>query len=294
MRAFGTTRAPALIPAAETFIGRQSELARLQDAIRKRESMLIWGLPDSGKSELVLRAVSQLPATIRNQCVCATGNGSPQEILRSITQGFAEDPLFRSKFRSETGYGASFTQWIKHQSSLRLRGLLYRATGSRKYWILLEDLAPMTHMIARIMQQLMLNQETPVYAIAGGWTYKELGYGAQLYWNDRQRLEVGVLPLPAAKELLEWAIRRFGLAQFDLDGFREDILQFSGLLPGAILRMCAAASDNRYQFDGRIKTKLLHVDYLMKHCRESTPLADVHRSRNPLPHTVRTHLRGDL
>jgi hypothetical protein len=290
MRALGTTR--ALVPETETFIGRSSELARLQDAIRKRESMLIWGLPDSGKSELILRAISQLPATIRKQCVCATGNGSPQEILRSITQDFAEDPLFRSKFRAETGYGASFTQWIKHQSSLRLRGLLYRAAGAGKYWIFLEDLAPMTHMIARIMKQLMLNQETPVYAIAGGWTYKELGHGAQLYWNDRQRLEVDALPLSSAKELLEWAILRFGLAQFDLDGFREDILQFSGLLPGAILHMCAAASDNRYQFDGRIKTKLLHVDYLMKHCQQSALVADVNPSRVPHPHTLRSHFRG--
>lgn len=292
MRAFGTTR--ALVPETDTFIGRMSELTRLQDAIRKRESMLIWGLPDSGKSELMLRAISQLPATIRKQCVCATGNGSPQEILRSITQGFAEDALFRSKFRAETGDGASFAQWIKHQSSLRLRGLLYRAAGAGKYWIFLEDLAPMTHMTARIMKQLMLNQETPVYAIAGGWTYKELGHGAPLYWNDRQRLQVGALPSPAAKELLEWAIRRFGLARFDLDGFREDILQFSGLLPGAILRMCEAAADNRYQFEGRIKTKLLHVDYLMKHCQQRALAADVNPPHAPRPHTLRPHFRGDF
>lgn len=88
-----------------------------------------------------------------------------------------------------------------------------------------------------------------------------------MFWNDRMRLHVGALPVTSARELVEWCIGRFGLAGLDLDGFREDILEFSGMLPGAILRMCAAASDRRYQFDGRIKTKLLHVDYLMKHCR---------------------------
>jgi hypothetical protein len=54
---------------------------------------------------------------------------------------------------------------------------------------------------------------------------------------------------------------------FDLSGFREDILDFSAMLPGAIVRMCEAAGDSHYHFEGRIKTKLLHVDYLLNHCQ---------------------------
>ena len=263
---------------AGIFLGRQSELARLQEAIRKRESLLIWGASNSGKSALVARALSNLPERITRRCVCACGNGAPQEILREIAQGFVEDSLFRSKFRADTGFGASFSHWVKEQTSLRLRGLLYRAAGAGEYWIFLEDLVPMTHMLARIIKELMLNQETPIYAVAQGWTYSELGHGAQLYWNDRQRLHVGGLTLPVAKELLEMCIRRFGLERFDLEGFREDILDFSGLLPGAIFRMCAAAAGAHYHYEGRIKTKLLHVDYLMNHC-ESSPVSSV-RKRN--------------
>jgi hypothetical protein len=156
---------------------------------------------------------------------------------------------------------------VNEQSSLRLRGLLYRAAGAGEYWIFLEDLAPMSHLLTRIVKELMWNQKTPVYAIGPGWTYTELGHGAQLYWNDRQRLHVGAMPPAAAKELLEFAIRQFGLSRFDLEGFREDILHFSAMLPGAIVRMCAAAADGQYHFDGRIKTKLLHVDYLVNHCQ---------------------------
>ena len=262
------TRSTLVIaPEGGTFLGRQSEAARLQDAIRKRESLLVWGIADSGKSTLVARVISQLPERIARRCVCATGNGCPQDILRSIAQGFAEDPLFKSKFRADTGYGASFEQWIKHQTSLRLRGLLYRAAGAGEYWIFLEDLAPVTHILSRILKELMWNHKTPIYAVAPGWTYTELGHAAQLYWNDRQRLHVGGLPLAAAKELLEWSIRRYGLSHLDLEGFREDILEFSGMVPGAIVRMCAAAADTHYHFEGRIKTKLLHVDYLMNHCQ---------------------------
>lgn len=257
----------AIVPETGPFLGRQAELARLQEAIRKRESLLMWGASNSGKSVLVGRAISQMPERVARRCVCASGNGSPQDILRSIAEGLAEDPLFRAKFRADTGYGASFLHWVKEQTSLRLRGLLYRAAGAGEYWIFLEDLAPMSHLLARIVKELMWNQKTPVYAIAPGWTYTELGYAAQLYWNDQQRLHVGGLSVAAAKELLEISIRQFGLLQFDLEGFREDILDFSGLLPGAIVRMCGAAADSQYHFEGRIKTKLLHVDYLVNHCQ---------------------------
>jgi hypothetical protein len=249
------------------FLGRKNELSRLCEAIQKRESLLVWGASDSGKTVLVARALSELPERIAKRCICARGVGSPHDILRGIAERFAEDPLFRSKFRAETGYGASFSHWVREQTSLRLRGLLYRAAGAGEYWIFLEDLAPMTHMLTRIVKELMINQETPIYSVAPGWTYRELGHGAQLYWNDQQRLHVGALSLAAANELLEWAIQKFCLSKFDLDGFREDILEFSGLLPGAILRMCEAATNSHYHFDGRIKTKLLHVDYLMKHCQ---------------------------
>jgi len=254
-------------PETGVFLGRHSELARLQEAMRKRQSVLIWGVAESGKRTVVTRAISQMPERVVRRCIRATGNGSPQEILRGIAEGLSDDPLFKAKFRADTGYGASFPHWVRQQSSLRLRGLLYRAAGAGEYWIFLEDLAPMTHMLVRIVKELIINQETPIYAIAPGWTYEELGHGAPLFWNDRLRLHLGALPVASAKELVEWSIQRFGLSQLDLDRFREDILEFSGMLPGAILRMCAAASDSRYQFDRRIKTKLLHVDYLMKHCR---------------------------
>jgi hypothetical protein len=265
MTATGSTRGVAL--EAGIFLGRQNELVRLKEAIRKRESLLIWGVPHSGKSALLARALAEVPSKMARQCILATGNGSPQEILRSIAYGFAEDPLFKAKFRADTGCGASFALWVKHQTSLRLRGLLYRAASAGEYRIILEDLAPMTHTLMCIVKQLMWNHKTPIYAVARKCTYNELGHAAQLYWNDRQRLQVGELSVPAAKELLEWSIRRHRLARFDLERFREDVLEFSGVLPGAMVRMCAAAEDARYHFNGRIKTKLLHVDYLLNRCQ---------------------------
>lgn len=263
-----TLRASAATSVAgPSFLGREAELARLDQAIRKRESLLVWGDSDSGKSVLVSEALARLPQRDARWCVRAIGCGSPQDILRSIALGFSDDPLFKAKFRADTGYGASFAHWVKAQTSLRLRGLLYRAAREGQYRIFLEDLAPMTHVLARIVKELMLTQATPVYALARGWTYTELGHASQLYWNDKLRLHVGALSSAMAKELLEFSIQRNGLLRFDLSGFREDILEFSGMLPGVIVRMCEAAADSHYHFEGRIKTKILHVDYLVNHCR---------------------------
>jgi hypothetical protein len=248
-------------------VGRQGELARLQEAIHKRNSLLIWGEPGSGKSALVARVISQLPEVIASRCICARANGSPQDILRSITEGLEDDPLLRAKFLADTRQNPSFSRWVRAQTSLRLRGLLYRAAGEGKYWIFLEDLGALDHLAARIVKELIWNRKTPVYAIATGCNCADFGHAASLYWNEQQWLHVGGLPPAEARELLELCIKRFGLSRFNLEGFREDILTFSGMMPGAIVRMCASARDSRYHFEGRIKTKLLHIDYLLN-CRD--------------------------
>src|SRR5579871_2015791 len=185
-----TFRAAATGP---LFLGRETELARLEQAIRKRESLLIWGSPDSGKSVLVSQAIARLPQKEARWCIRATGNGSPQDILRSVAEGFVEDPLFKAKFRADTGYGASFTHWVRAQTSLRLRGLLYRAAKEGRYRIFLEDLAPMTHMLVRIAKEVMWSQGTPIYAVARGFAYADVGNAVQLFWNDQLRLHVGAL-----------------------------------------------------------------------------------------------------
>lgn len=265
------SRMTAAYDTAGCFLGRNTEINRLREAIRKRESLLIWGASDAGKTALVSKLISELPEKIARHCLCAAGHGSPQEILRGLIKKFedTDNPLLGKKFRAEAGYGESFAHWTKQQTSLRLRGLLYKAVSEGEYWIFFEDVAPITHILARIIKELIWNRKTPVYLVARGWTYTEVGHVAQLYWTDQHRLQVGPLAFPAAKELLETCIRQFALSQFDLEGFREDILEFSGLLPGAIIKMCEAAADSRYHFEGRIKTKLLHVDYLVSHCQDT-------------------------
>jgi hypothetical protein len=68
----------------------------------------------------------------------------------------------------------------------------------------------------------------------------------------------------AARELLELCIRYYGLLNMDLDDFRVEILRLSEKIPGAIVKMCEFSSEPRYQCGRKIKTSLVHIDYLMR------------------------------
>jgi hypothetical protein len=118
----------------------------------------------------------------------------------------------------------------------------------------------------------MFRCRTPIYLAARGYTQSDIGYAWSLYWNDDLRIHLGPLPERIARELLEKCIRQFGLASLDLGGFREEILHLSGLWPGSIVKMCELAVGARYHYGDQIKTKLVHVDYLLR----GNPSADFH------------------
>jgi hypothetical protein len=71
---------------------------------------------------------------------------------------------------------------------------------------------------------------------------------------------VGTLPAADATKLLSACIHRFGLNRCELGGFQHEVLELSGRLPGVILKMCAMAAQPKYQDQGQIKTRLVHVD----------------------------------
>jgi len=75
---------------SEIFLGRNSELEHLCEAIRKRESVLVWGASDSGKSTLVARA---LGANYRNEWP----NGASAQRAREVREMFFVESLTDSQ-----------------------------------------------------------------------------------------------------------------------------------------------------------------------------------------------------
>lgn len=282
-----TRRAVAGLPAhitqaaqAPIFVGRQHELARLDEAIRKRQSLLIWGPRDAGKTALIQRAIGGLPIEEQRGCIYRAGASSGRELVSHLIRELylADDPLVCQRVSADGAEVTTLNRWLDNQSFLRLQGILFRATEQGTYWFFLDHFPPITQKMARLIKEIMYRCKTPIYLAARGYSHSEVGYAWSLYWTDKYWLGLGPLPKRAAGALLELYIRRFGLSSLDLTGFRAEIAALSGGLPGAIIEMCKLAGDERYHHGQQVKTKLVHVDYLMR------PMQATSTDRRAIPH----------
>jgi len=249
-----------------TLVGRDAELRRLKDAIRKRKSQLIWGPPDAGKTSLVKVAMEGLAELERKSCIYWSGTATGRQLAIHFLRGLyhAGDPFVHKKIHADGAREHSLDSWFSEQSTLRLRGILFTATEKGEYRFFLDHFPPTGHKMARLMKEFIHRCKTPVYLVGNGYTQGEIGFAWSLYWTDEYRIRLSPLTEGEGRDLLEICIRRFGLSAFDLEGFREEVLHMSERLPGAIVKMCELAANPRYHYGDQIKTKLVHVDYLMK------------------------------
>lgn len=245
---------------------RTQELRALRSAIQKRESRLVCGPTDSGKTTLIKKAISELSDKERRSCICWAGTASGRQLLSHFVGQLFElgDPFVRRIVHADRGTEASLSQWLRRQTSLRLRGILFTASSQGRYRFFLDDMSPTTHNMARLLKEVMYKCETPVYLAARSHSQDVIGCAWSLYWNDTLRVQLGPLNERAARKLLESCIRGLRLDLLDLGDFREEILRLSGRLPGSIVKMCKLAANPKYHYEDRIKIKLVHVDYLMQ------------------------------
>jgi hypothetical protein len=248
------------------FLGREDESRRLRAAIQRRSSQLIWGPTDAGKTALLQKVLSELPDNIRKRCILWSGSASGRDLASHFVRGLylAGDAFVRRKVHADGASRVTLSRWLQNQSAIRLRGILFTATERGEYRFFLDELPRASHSIAKLLKKIMYRCKTPVYLTGSGYAAAEIGFAWSLYWTDDYRIELGPLPERLAGELLEICIRRFKLNSFDLETFREEILDLSECLPGAIVKMCELASDSRYHYRDRIKTRVVHVDYLLR------------------------------
>jgi hypothetical protein len=256
----------------ERLIGRDTEMRQLRAALRNRQSQLIWGPVDAGKTFLVANVLAGLPADERRKCICCAGPGSRRRLVEHLIRELflAGDPFVRGKVRQDGCREATLSRWIGEQSSLRLRGMLFTAAEKGDYRFFLDHLPSVSPALAHFLKEIMYRTNTPVYLTGHGCSQTELGHAWSLYWTDEYRIRLGPISEAAARELMDISERRFGLRALDPDGFREDLLRLSGHLPGSIVKMCELAADPRYHYGDQVKLKLLHVDYLLQARRLSS------------------------
>jgi hypothetical protein len=251
---------------SHVMVGREREMHRLRTAIRKRESQLIWGHCDAGKTFLIQRVIAGLSEAERRKCIYWTGPATGRQLVSHFLRGLyaAGDPVVCRKVHADRAGEFTLDRWLNMQSLLRLRGILFSAAEHGDYRFFVDHLPSPTHKMAHLLKEIMYRCKTPVYLASRGYSQREIGYAWSSYWADEYRIQLEPLTETVARELLEMCISNFGLTSLDLAGFREEILQFSERLPGSIVKMCKLAADARYHYGDRVKLKLVHVDYLMQ------------------------------
>jgi len=250
----------------ERLIGRREELRQLRAAIQKRESRLVWGAADSGKTALIESVIAELTEEERRTCILWTGAPSIKRLLWHFVGRIYEtgNAFVQKKVREDRSQEPSINRWLGKQSSLRLRGILLTALARAECRIFLDDIPPATRNLARLMKQIMYRSSTPVYLAARGCSPTAVGDAWSLYWHEGLRLFVGPLAERDARDLLEACIRKFSLVSLDLEQFRRDVLDRSGYLPGPIVKMCELAADSRYRYGNQVKINLVYLDYRMR------------------------------
>jgi nucleoside-triphosphatase THEP1 len=248
------------------FVDREIEIRRVAEALRDRKSLVICGPAGIGKTTLVSQVMDRLSADMRARCLYLPCIKDLQDMLRQLIRALYEtkDPNLRQQLHAEGVSTLSFEAWLKRLSSSQMKGVLYRMIEHSDYRVFLDHIPPLTLPVAKIIKELFWMRNTPVYLLVRDEMEQRLyRFYSFFYWGDRERLTLQPLPAQAAAELLEGCILRFGLSDLDLSDFREEALELSKRVPGAIVKMCSLAADPHYQYGSRIKMKSVYIDYLM-------------------------------
>jgi AAA ATPase-like protein len=247
------------------FVGRVAQTEKLREAILARQSVLVYGPADSGKTALLNETLSSLPDALRANCLVCRSCESPRSVWRALmlSLGEAGDPLVISRVKREYGSSGLLERWLNIQSSLRLRGILRRAMRNGSYCVFIDAPGNLPTGTYRLLQEWVWSGQTPVFLLARGATEQDLSRMARLYWHSGLQLELGPLPSKEAEILLQHSIKRLGLTQLADAEFRDFVLAQCAGLPGRIVRLCELASQSTYQYDGHIKLHTLALDFLM-------------------------------
>jgi energy-coupling factor transporter ATP-binding protein EcfA2 len=245
-------------------LGLSRELDRLKHAFAKRESLLIIGPAGAGKTTLIQTAIAQLPNP--REIVVIKYSANPHTLLvdlaRSLLVGGHRELAKRAK------PGANMEKWLAAQTSMHLKGLLWTSLESEPRILVLDGIEGASFPMYRFLQRLYFARGTAIMAAARDPA--SLGALGRLFWDPRSMMDIPPLSHADAQQLFNLAVKKFGLEQFDLDEFREKVLESARGNPGQIIEMCRLAANPQYVNGRHIMFAPLRIDVMMRFLSTAT------------------------
>ena len=240
------------------FIGFYAERHRLEEAIKKKESVLIIGPAGSGKTALIQAALGGLPKT--QGIIHIQYAANLHRLLMELTRS-----LFAAKHRKlleRARPGADADKWLSHQTSIHLKGLLWTALKVEPRTIILDGIDRGSFPMYRFLQRLYFADGMTIVAAARNTA--SLGALSRLFWDPARMIHLRPLNNADAEHLFDVATDHFRLRHLDLEEFREKVLESAQGNPGQIIAMCKLAADPLYVSGKHIKFAPLRIDVLMR------------------------------
>jgi len=231
------------------------EVERLRLAFGSRDPLLLLGPQGSGKTRIVQEALSANP-----QAIYVEWQPALHGLLTAMARVLVD--AHHAEFSRRAKPGADSETWLKTQTSVHLKGLLWNAIESSPVPMVLDGIAGASFPAYRFLQRIY---HTPGVALfAASRDAGTLGALARLFWNPQKALHIPPLHERDAGRLFESAADHFHLRHLDLDEFREKVLQSAGGNPGQIMEMCRLATQPQYLSGRYIKFAPLRIDAVTK------------------------------
>lgn len=230
-----------------SWVEREEELERLQNQMRARKSLLVFGPSGVGKSRLLRTFVERQPLALYVEQM-----RSPRELLVALIHALhAADERIKLPVN------------LSALSSSSIKGIVHRALDTRSFLMVLDHLDGPSRVVTGIIKDLHYFGRTPVIFASRSPHMEDIGALQPLCALKSERVEMKNWPQHIALEFAQREAERTKLWASNLGSVLPSLVEWSEGNPGAILQMIKMAHLPRYQAGDQIKAHILYVDFRM-------------------------------
>lgn len=236
-------------------IERSVELHQLQDRIRQRKSLLLFGEQGVGKTRLL----RQIAHDNKDALYVERGH-APREFLTDLVE---------SQDRAK-GAKTKRSRRLQAMSVISLRGIAESALEDGKKFLVIDHVQSPAPALSSMIKEMNYYGRTPIIFAARSPHMEDIGLLRSLCSDKSERLELKNWPEAVALEFAKRYAADSQLAADNMQSFLRELVDMSRGNPGAILAMLEMARLPQYRVGDQIKVHVLYLDFRMKGAPEKS------------------------